>query len=99
MKNLLRDNLEQEMLKFIEELQDSYEQKLILWDGFCRICLNKKDNGCTYDAGDPCRYPDKIRYSMEAVGIDVTQTVKNLNFKIEWPPNDFVYRFGLVCLK
>lgn len=99
MKNFLRDKLEQEIKLFINEHQNSYDEKRILWDGFCRLCSNEKDKGCTYDAGDPCRYPDKMRYSMEAVGIDVTQTVKNLNFNLEWPPNEFVYRFGLVCFK
>ncbi|MHA1412798.1 MAG: DUF2284 domain-containing protein, partial [Promethearchaeota archaeon] len=49
--------------------------------------------------GQPCRYPDKIRYSMEAVGINVTETVRKLNFKIEWPPKKHVYRFGVACLK
>jgi len=97
MKNFLRDKLEQEILNFIQEDQTSHEKRLILWDGFCRVCYNEKDRGCTYDSGDPCRYPDKKRYSMEAVGIDVTKTVKNLNLDIEWPPNKFVYRFGLVC--
>ena len=99
MKNLLRDKLEQEIKFFIDEKQLPFKERLILWDGFCRICSNEKDRGCTYDNGEPCRYPDKKRYSMEAVGIDVNQTVKNLKFNIEWPPSDFVYRFGLVCFK
>lgn len=99
MKNLLRDKLEREIFNFIEKYQSSFEKRLILWDGFCRVCYNENDKGCTYDSGDPCRYPEKKRYSMEAVGIDVTQTVKNLNLNIEWPPNDNVFRFGLVCYK
>ena len=99
MGNFLRNKLEKEIYIFLENYRNEYEQKLILWDGFCRVCYNKTDKECTYDSGDPCRYPDKKRYSMEAVGIDVTKTVKNLNFDLEWPPNDFVYRFGLVCLK
>jgi predicted metal-binding protein len=99
MKNPLRDNLEEEISQFLDKFQEYYNEKLVLWDGFCRVCFNDKDKGCTYDAGDPCRYPDKKRFSMEAVGIDVTQTVRNLNFNIEWPPNEFVYRFGLVCFK
>jgi predicted metal-binding protein len=99
MKNFLRDKLEQEVKLFIEKYNNNYEEKLILWDGFCRICFNKEDKGCTYDDGDPCRYPYKKRYSMEAVGIDVNQTVKNLNFNLEWPPNKYTYRFGLVCFK
>lgn len=99
MNNLLRDKLEQEINNFIEEDQILYKKRFVLWDGFCRICYNNTDKGCTYDSGDPCRYPDKKRYSMEAVGIEVTKTVKNLNINLEWPPKDFVYRFGLVCTK
>lgn len=99
MKNLLRDRLEKEIFQFLDSYQDSYEKRLILWDGFCRICFNKKDKGCTYDSGEPCRYPDKKRYSMEAVGIEVTKTVKNLNLDIEWPPLNHAYRFGLICFQ
>ena len=91
--------MEQEIHLFIDKSQNSYKERFILWDGFCRICFNKKDNGCTYDSGNPCRYPDKKRYSMEAVGIDVTNTVKKLNQAIEWPPINYAYRFGLVCFK
>ena len=99
MKNLLRDNLEQEITSFFLNQEIEYKEKLILWDGFCRVCSNERDKGCTYDTGYPCRYPDQKRYSMEAVGIDVNKTVTNLNFNLEWPPNEFVYRFGLICLK
>ncbi|MHA1256098.1 MAG: DUF2284 domain-containing protein, partial [Promethearchaeota archaeon] len=53
---------------------------------------------CTYDSGKQCRYPNKKRYSMEAVGIHVTNTVKNLNLDIEWPPVNYYYRFGLICI-
>lgn len=99
MKNLLRDELEEEILQFIMDYPEKYENKLILWDGFCRLCYNEKGVGCTYDSGKPCRYPNKIRYSMEAVGIDVTESVSILNFNLEWPPIKFLYRFGLICLK
>jgi len=96
---LLHNKLESEILDFLDKYQEHYEEKLILWDGHCRICSNKVDKGCTYDSGKPCRYPDKRKYSMEAVGVDVTTTVSNLNLNIQWPPKDFLYRFGLVCLK
>ncbi|MFW9970307.1 MAG: DUF2284 domain-containing protein [Candidatus Odinarchaeota archaeon] len=99
MKNLLRDELEQEIKLCFNKYSILFNEKLILWDGFCRLCLIEKGKECNYDLGHPCRYPDKIRYSMEAVGIDVNQTVKNLNITLEWPPNEFVYRFGLVCFK
>ncbi len=99
MNNFLRDKLEEEIYIFIETYQYSYNEKFILWDGFCRICFNEVDRGCTYDSGKPCRYPNKKRYSMEAIGIDVTETVQRLNLKIEWPPSNYVYRFGLICFK
>ncbi len=99
MKNLLGDKLEKEVFQFLNGHQDLLGEKFILWDGFCRICFNKKDKGCNYDSGIPCRYPNKKRYSMEAVGIDVTSTVKNLNLAIEWPPINHAYRFSLVCFK
>lgn len=95
----LRNKLEKEIYMFLENYQNIYKEKLILWDGFCRVCFNKIDKGCTYDSGKPCRYPDKKRYSMEATGIAVTDMVKKLNLNIEWPPTNYVYRFGLICFK
>lgn len=99
MKNLLRDDLEKEVFNFLEEYDNPKDEKLILWDGTCRICHNEEDLKCTYDSGNPCRYPNIRRYSMEAVGIDVTRTVKNLSLDVEWPPINYAYRFGLVCLR
>ncbi|MFX1425075.1 MAG: DUF2284 domain-containing protein [Promethearchaeota archaeon] len=97
--NFLSNKLEKEIFLFLDNYQENYEEKLILWDGYCRICHNSIENGCTYDSGKPCRYPDKKRYSMEAVGIDVTAVSKNLNIPIEWPPTNNIYRFGLLCFK
>ena len=96
---ILRNKLEKEIYTFLENYQEKFEEKLVLWDGFCRVCFYKIDNGCTYDSGEPCRYPDKKRYSIEAVGMNVTNTVRNLNINIEWPPINYVYRFGLICFK
>jgi predicted metal-binding protein len=95
-KNFLRDHLEEEVHKFLIEYQGKFNKKLVLWDGFCRICY-KENKHCTYDSGEPCRY--QPRYSMEAIGINVDKTVKNADFEMEWPPLHFAYRFGLICLK
>jgi predicted metal-binding protein len=98
-KGILHNKLEREITNFIENYSEPYEERLILWDGYCRICSNKIDKGCTYDSGNPCRYPIKRKYSMEAVGVEVTKTVSQLNLNIQWPPTDFLYRFGLICFK
>ncbi len=95
-KDILRDHLEEEINEFLIKFDGKFEEKLVLWDGFCRIC-SKEKKSCTYDSGEPCRY--EPRYSMEAVGINVDQTVRNTNFEMEWPPVHNAYRFGLVCFK
>jgi predicted metal-binding protein len=96
---LLRNKLEKEINAFLAENHENQDEKCVLWDGYCRVCSNAVDKGCNYDSGEPCRYPDKRQYSMEAVGIDVTKMVQKLNLNIEWPPTNYVYRFGLVCFK
>ncbi len=97
-EEFIRDYLEQEIIKFIRNYETPYDNMLILWDGYCRICYKERKQ-CTYDQKQPCRYPEKIRYSMEACGIDVNATVKKVNIELEWPPVNYSYRFGLVCYK
>ena len=97
-KEIIRDKLETEIWNFLDDYEIFYDNKLILWDGYCRVCYSENKK-CTYDQNNSCRYPNKIRYSMEAVGIDVDKTVKNINIKMEWPPVNYAYRFGLICFK
>lgn len=97
-KQIVRDYLEKEVYKFLESYVENYNEKCILWDGHCRVC-NKKGQSCTYDDQLPCCYPEEKKLSMEAVGIDVDKTVKNVGIALEWPPVNLVYRFGLICLK
>jgi predicted metal-binding protein len=93
----MRDKIEEEIAEFIESYSEEYTDLRILWDGHCRAC-DKKGKKCTYDDDVPCRYPDDKRYSMEAVGIHVTETVENVNLDIEWPPENHIYRFALICI-
>ncbi|GAA0713835.1 hypothetical protein GCM10008904_28590 [Paraclostridium ghonii] len=52
--------------------------------GRCRYC-----NKCAYVENLPCRYPDKIRFSMEAMGIDLDKVCKDiLNHSILWNENN-----------
>jgi predicted metal-binding protein len=97
-KQIMRDSIEKELKSYVKKLKDADHEYFILWDGHCRLC-EKEGKRCTYDFNIACRYPDEIRYSMEAIGINVTETVRNLNFGIEWPPKNFVYRFGIICVK
>ena len=97
--SLLGIKLEKEIKQLFEEDHNKSKEKLVLGSGYCRVCFNKNKGGCTYDNGIPCRYPDNKRYSMEAVGVNVTDTIRKIGLNIEWPPINFVYLFGLVCFR
>lgn len=51
--------------------------------GSCKLCKE-----CSF----PCRHPEKSRIPMEAIGIDVVKTTKEL---IKFPVKDYFYRIGL----
>lgn len=47
----------------------------------CRLC----PEGCTKPMGKPCRHPDKMRHSLEAVGFDVSAAAHDLlDIDLEW---------------
>lgn len=44
---------------------------------------------CTYIDNLPCRFPEKLRFSMEAMGLDLDKVCKNvLNHSIIWNEDD-----------
>lgn len=49
------------------------EKVLVLGAGACTVCKT-----CTAIEGLPCRFPDRIEYSMEGSGIDVVRMSMNL---------------------
>lgn len=47
----------------------------------CTLC----PEGCTRPEGKPCRHPDRLRYSLEAVGFDVSAMSHDLlGIDLEW---------------
>jgi predicted metal-binding protein len=98
-KSFELNDLESEFNKFLAQYNKKYKKKLLLYDGTCRLCSLRKKGKCTFDAGEPCRFPKDKRYSMEAVGIEVIRTVRELKLDIEYPSNKYSYRFGLACFK
>lgn len=47
----------------------------------CRLC----SEGCTRSQRLACRHPDRLRYSLEAVGFDVTAATRDLlGIDLEW---------------
>lgn len=67
--------------------------------GSCQIC---GENNCAKKIGEPCRFPDKLRYSIESLGGNVGLTCsKLLGIRLQWieegqVPDYFVLVGGLL---
>jgi predicted metal-binding protein len=65
-----------------------------LMGGCCRLC----DKCVAIQGGHFCRYPFKARPSMEAMGIDVVETVKAAGLPISFPIVNEVTWTGIVLI-
>ncbi|MBI5872148.1 DUF2284 domain-containing protein [archaeon] len=52
---------------------------LLLKSGPCRVCKN-----CSAAHNKPCRFPEKKRYALESIGIDVQKLAALLKHKLLW---------------
>lgn len=54
---------------------------------------------CARIEGGPCRHPDKVRPSLEAIGFDIGKTAKDLlGLEIKWSRGGFIPEYlTLVC--
>lgn len=101
---------EAESLRIMKEVKEKMSEELFAMEaehpgsislsaGNCGIC--GKGN-CTRPQGKPCRYPDKMRYSIESIGGNVGKTVHDfLGIPLEWieegkVPSYFVLVGGLL---
>ncbi|MBY8989762.1 MAG: hypothetical protein KGD58_03325 [Candidatus Lokiarchaeota archaeon] len=93
------DEIYEEISRSLDNYKKQYKEYLVIWPAKCNICDNKEDRGCTYNSGEPCKYPEKFQHSMTGAGINTNETVSRLNIELEWPPIRYAYRFSLVCFK
>lgn len=90
-----KEKLEQEILK----LEQEYPGSVSLSSGACLHCKNAE---CTRLSGKPCRFQDKMRYSIESLGGNVGKTVtKYLKQELQWVeegklPEYFMLIYGLL---
>ena len=69
--------------KKILNLENTFKDTLALVSGRCLICSN-----CTRVNNAPCIHPNKLRYSLEALGLDVSSIIENvLGEKLQWSSN------------
>lgn len=69
---------------------------LMLSNGSCRLC-----KPCALKNGSPCKRPDKMRYSMEALGLNVEKiSLDYFNHKLLWYTNKTAPKYSTVisCL-
>ncbi|MBN1803600.1 MAG: hypothetical protein JW891_18970 [Candidatus Lokiarchaeota archaeon] len=95
---LINERANQEISLFLHMLKVKNENIFVLWPEKCRIC-EKASQECTYRTNQPCKNPKNRHYSMTGAGVNTDSTVKKLNINLEWPPEKYSYRFGLVCVK
>ncbi|MEF9921306.1 MAG: DUF2284 domain-containing protein [Anaerovoracaceae bacterium] len=76
------------MSDVLYEKETHYPGSVSISAGSCQIC---GENNCTKTIGEPCRFPDKMRYSIESLGGNVGLTVsKLLGIKLLWLDGDKV---------
>ncbi|SHK22388.1 Predicted metal-binding protein [Desulfatibacillum alkenivorans DSM 16219] len=71
----------------------SLEDFVILGVGACQVCET-----CSYANGEPCRFPEKALYSVEAYGIDAMKMMKDAGLKYYNGPNTVTYIGGVFFL-
>lgn len=99
-KDRLVERFLEARLRFVGHMLDleaSRPRVTALVAGHCSECVS-----CTRSRGVSCRMPNKLRYSLEAVGFDVTGLAEGLaGQKIHWPKNglpDYLLTVGaLLC--
>ena len=88
-----------EMSRELYEMEEQFPGSVALSAGSCNLC---RDMGCGRKSGLPCRYPEKMRYSIESIGGNVGLTVSKLmGIELEWIeegklPSYFVLVGGLL---
>ena len=99
---LFEEMLWKEKEKLTEELfslEKEYPGSVSLSAGSCMMCGS---GNCARRAGEPCRHPEKLRYSIEALGGNVGLTVtKYLKQELQWieegkMPDHFILVCGLL---
>jgi len=81
----------------MRRMEEQFPQVTALVAGHCSGC-----DECSRSEGKPCRAPERLRYSLEAVGFDVTGLAEGLvGVKIHWPKSgvpDYLTTVGaLLC--
>lgn len=79
-----RERLDRRLL----ELEQRYPGSRACYAGTCHLC---PDQECTRRRDLPCRYPEQIRPSLEALGFDIGRTASELlHIELQWSSDGFL---------
>ena len=67
--------VKQELIKELLALEKDNPGSTSLNAGSCKVC---SEGNCSRKNGEPCRFPARIRYSIESIGGDVCKTAEQL---------------------
>lgn len=70
---------------FIKKLRPLYPKAMAMGTGACSLCKE-----CTYPE-DPCRFPDQMTSSMEALGLVVSDVCKSNDLPYYYGPGTLTY--------
>lgn len=85
----------QKLTDMLMNEEKKYPGSISLSAGSCNLCKN----GCAKPLGQPCRFPDQMRYSIESLGGNVGLTIEKLmGIQLEWmEEGKLPHHFVLVC--
>ena len=91
--------MEPVIIKLNEELLESERVLKGRSYGFVGHCPYCGGAPCARIAGEPCRHPDKVRPSLEAIGFDISKTAEDLlGLEIKWSQDGRIPEYlTLVC--
>ncbi len=81
-----------QLREILLKLENIYPNTLSLSSGGCNICPD-----CNRIEGKPCRYPDKMRISPEALGFDMMGILKEyFNIDLQWSKGSLPKYYTLI---
>lgn len=82
------------LLTHLRDIETRFNGRICGLAGVCELCADK---GCTRLYGKPCRYPRKVRPSLEALGYNVGRAVEGLTgFKMLWGKDGYLPEYLLL---
>ena len=89
------EEVKQALTEELFAMEEAYPGSISLSAGSCSLCTD----GCSRLENQPCRYPDKMRYSIESLGGNVGMTISKLmGIELEWmQEGKLPSYFVLVC--